>query len=263
MNTGLKDKKVLVTGSTKGIGYQTAVSFAKEGAEVFLHGRSEADVKVAISKIKSIVPNAKLGGVPADLAIEEGIQKLTKEIPELDVLVNNAGYFEPKPFFEIKREDWKKMYETNVLSGAELTQYYLKGMIQRNYGRIVFVSSESALNIPVEMVHYGMSKTAQLSIARGSAEVCKGTNVTVNSVLPGPTLSEGVEDFIETLAKEKGKSKEEMAKDFIRENRPSSLVGRFAKPEEIANVILFLASELASMINGASVRADGGVYKSI
>lgn len=263
MNTGLKDKKVLVTGSTKGIGYQTAVSFAKEGAEVFLHGRSEADVKVAISKIKSIVPNAKLGGVPADLAIEGGIQKLTKEIPELDVLVNNAGYFEPKPFFEIKREDWKKMYETNVLSCAELTQYYLKGMIQRNYGRIVFVSSESALNIPVEMVHYGMSKTAQLSIARGSAEVCKGTNVTVNSVLPGPTLSEGVEDFIETLAKEKGKSKEEMAKDFIRENRPSSLVGRFAKPEEIANVILFLASELASMINGASVRADGGVYKSI
>ncbi|MCG6141982.1 SDR family NAD(P)-dependent oxidoreductase [Leptospira mtsangambouensis] len=263
MNTGLKDKKVLVTGSTKGIGFQTALSFAKEGAEVFLHGRSEADVKVAISKIKAIVPNAKLGGISADLAIEEGIQKLTKEIPELDVLVNNAGYFEPKPFFEIKREDWKKMYETNVLSGAELTQYYLKGMIQRNYGRIVFVSSESALNIPVEMVHYGMSKTAQLSISRGSAEVCKGTNVTVNSVLPGPTLSEGVEDFIESLAKEKGKSKEEMAKDFIRENRPSSLVERFAKPEEIANVILFLASELASMINGASVRADGGVYKSI
>ncbi|TGM82158.1 SDR family oxidoreductase [Leptospira mtsangambouensis] len=263
MNTGLKDKKVLVTGSTKGIGFQTALSFAKEGAEVFLHGRSEADVKVAISKIKAIVPNAKLGGVSADLAIEEGIQKLTKEIPELDVLVNNAGYFEPKPFFEIKREDWKKMYETNVLSGAELTQYYLKGMIQRNYGRIVFVSSESALNIPVEMVHYGMSKTAQLSISRGSAEVCKGTSVTVNSVLPGPTLSEGVEDFIESLAKEKGKSKEEMAKDFIRENRPSSLVERFAKPEEIANVILFLASELASMINGASVRADGGVYKSI
>lgn len=263
MNTGLKDKKVLVTGSTKGIGFQTALSFAKEGAEVFLHGRSEADVKVAISKIKAIVPNAKLGGLSADLAIEEGIQKLTKEIPELDVLVNNAGYFEPKPFFEIKREDWKKMYETNVLSGAELTQYYLKGMIQRNYGRIVFVSSESALNIPVEMVHYGMSKTAQLSISRGSAEVCKGTNVTVNSVLPGPTLSEGVEDFIESLAKEKGKSKEEMAKDFIRENRPSSLVERFAKPEEIANVILFLASELASMINGASVRADGGVYKSI
>lgn len=263
MNTGLKDKKVLVTGSTKGIGFQTALSFAKEGAEVFLHGRSDAAVKIATSEIKSIAPNAKLGGVSADLALEEGIQKLTKEIPYLDVLVNNAGYFEPKPFFEIKREDWKKMYETNVLSGAELTQHYLKGMIERNYGRVVFVSSESALNIPVEMVHYGMSKTAQLSVSRGSAEVCKGTNVTVNSVLPGPTLSEGVEDFIESLAKEKGKSKEEMARDFIRENRPSSLAGRFAKPEEIANVILFLASDLASMINGASVRADGGVYKSI
>ncbi|MCT8332335.1 SDR family oxidoreductase [Leptospira sp. 85282-16] len=263
MNTGLNNKKVLVTGSTKGIGFQTALSFAKEGAEVFIHGRSDKAVDAAISEIKSILPNAKLGGVSADLAIEEGIQKLTKQIPELDVLVNNAGYFEPKPFFEIKREDWKKMYETNVLSGAELTQNYLQGMLKRNSGRIIFVSSESALNIPVEMVHYGMSKTAQLSIARGSAEVCKGTKVTVNSVLPGPTLSEGVEEFIEALAKEKGKSKEEMATDFIRENRPSSLVGRFAKPEEIANVIVFLASDLASMINGSSVRADGGVYKSI
>lgn len=263
MNTGLKDKKVLVTGSTKGIGFQTALSFAKEGAEVFIHGRSDKAVEAAITEIKSILPNAKLGGVSADLAFEEGIQKLTKQIPELDVLVNNAGYFEPKPFFEIKREDWKQMYETNVLSGAELTQNYLKGMLKRNSGRIIFVSSESALNIPVEMVHYGMSKTAQLSIARGSAEVCKGTKVTVNSVLPGPTLSEGVEEFIEALAKEKGKSKAEMATDFIRENRPSSLVGRFAKPEEIANVIVFLASDLASMINGSSVRADGGVYKSI
>ncbi|TGL37226.1 SDR family NAD(P)-dependent oxidoreductase [Leptospira perdikensis] len=263
MNTGLKDKKVLVTGSTKGIGFQTALSFAKEGAEVFLHGRSDSAVETAKAEIKSILPNAKLGGVFADLAAEEGIQKLTKQIPELDVLINNAGYFEPKPFFEISREDWKKMYETNVLSGAELTQNYLKGMLKRNYGRIVFVSSESALNIPVEMVHYGMSKTAQLSISRGSAEVCKGTNVTVNSVLPGPTLSEGVEEFIQALAKEKGKSNEEMARDFIRENRPSSLAGRFAKPEEIANVIVFLASDLASMINGASVRADGGVYKSI
>ncbi|TGK91880.1 SDR family oxidoreductase [Leptospira brenneri] len=263
MNTGLKNKKVLVTGSTKGIGFQTALGFAKEGAEVLVHGRSEKAVETAIAEIKKLIPESKLAGVSADLATEDGIQKLIRQIPEVDVLINNAGYFEPKEFFAITREDWKNMYETNVLSGAELTQNYLKGMLERNSGRVVFVSSESALNIPVEMVHYGMSKTAQLSISRGSAEVCKGTNVTVNSVLPGPTLSEGVEEFIQALAKSQGKSNEEMAKDFIRENRPSSLAGRFAKPEEIANVIVFLASDLASMINGASVRADGGVYKSI
>ncbi|PJZ45387.1 SDR family NAD(P)-dependent oxidoreductase [Leptospira brenneri] len=263
MNTGLKNKKVLVTGSTKGIGFQTALGFAKEGAEVLVHGRSEKAVETAIAEIKKIIPESKLAGVSADLATEDGIQKLIRQVPEVDVLINNAGYFEPKEFFAITREDWKNMYETNVLSGAELTQNYLKGMLERNSGRVVFVSSESALNIPVEMVHYGMSKTAQLSISRGSAEVCKGTNVTVNSVLPGPTLSEGVEEFIQALAKSQGKSNEEMAKDFIRENRPSSLAGRFAKPEEIANVIVFLASDLASMINGASVRADGGVYKSI
>ncbi|TGK48462.1 SDR family NAD(P)-dependent oxidoreductase [Leptospira bouyouniensis] len=263
MNTGLKNKKVLVTGSTKGIGFQTALKFAEEGAEVVIHGRKDDAVHNAIKEIKSKLPESKLGGSSADLATEEGIQKLIKEIPYVDVLINNAGYFEPKPFFEITREDWKKMYETNVLSGAELTQHYLKGMLERDSGRIIFVSSESALNIPAEMVHYGMSKTAQLSISRGSAEIAKGSRVTVNSVLPGPTLSEGVEEFIESLAKAHGKSNEEMAKDFIRENRPSSLVQRFAKPEEIANVIVFLASELASMIHGASVRADGGVYKSI
>lgn len=263
MNTGLKNKKVLVTGSTKGIGFQTAIQFAKEGALVFVHGRSDLAVEKAITEIKSIQPEAKLAGVSADLALEEGIQKLTKEIKEVDILINNAGYFEPKSFFEITRGDWIKMYETNVLSGAILTQHYLKGMLERDYGRIVFVSSESALNIPVEMVHYGMSKTAQLSISRGSAEVCKGTQVRVNSVLPGPTLSEGVEDFIQSLAKTQGKTNEAMAKDFIVENRPTSLAQRFAKPEEIAHVILFLASDLSSMINGASVRADGGVYKSI
>lgn len=263
MNTGLKEKKVLVTGSTKGIGFQTAVQFAREGAEVFVHGRTDAAVAKAIAEIQAIQPNSKLGGVSADLALEEGIQKLIKEIPEVDILINNAGYFEPKPFFEITREDWKKMYDTNVLSGAELTQHYLKGMLERDYGRIVFVSSESALNIPVEMVHYGMSKTAQLSISRGSAEITKGSQVRVNSVLPGPTLSEGVEDFIQSLAIAQGKTKETMAKDFIIENRPTSLAQRFARPEEIANVILFLASDLSSMINGASVRADGGVFKSI
>ncbi|MBM9547112.1 SDR family oxidoreductase [Leptospira sp. 201903074] len=263
MNTGLKEKKVLVTGSTKGIGFQTAVQFAREGAEVFVHGRTDAAVAKAIAEIQSIQPNSRLGGVSADLALEEGIQKLIKEIPEVDILINNAGYFEPKPFFEITREDWKKMYDTNVLSGAELTQHYLKGMLERDYGRIVFVSSESALNIPVEMVHYGMSKTAQLSISRGSAEITKGSQVRVNSVLPGPTLSEGVEDFIQSLAIAQGKTKETMAKDFIIENRPTSLAQRFARPEEIANVILFLASDLSSMLNGASVRADGGVFKSI
>ncbi|TGN18408.1 SDR family NAD(P)-dependent oxidoreductase [Leptospira idonii] len=263
MDLQLRNKKVLVTGSTKGIGFQTAIAFAKEEAEVYLHGRSEKNVNEALEKIRSLFPNSKLQGVSADLNQEEGIEEIKRKIPELDILINNAGYFEPKPFFEIGREDWKQMFDTNVLSGARLTQIYLEGMIRRNEGRVIFVSSESALNIPVEMVHYGMSKTAQLSIARGSAELCKGTNVTVNSILPGPTLSEGVEEFIASLAEQNGKSIEVMAKDFIKENRPSSLAQRFAKPEEIANLIVFLASPLSSMINGAAVRADGGVVKTI
>ncbi|WP_411822828.1 SDR family NAD(P)-dependent oxidoreductase [Leptospira sp. 'Mane'] len=263
MDLGIKDKKVLITGSTKGIGFKIAEGMGKEGSIVYVNGRTKAAVDKAIKELKQSIPEGKFLEAIGDISNEEGISELHKKIPEIDILINNAGYFEPKSFFEITRNDWTQIYETNVVSGARLTQIYLKGMIQRNQGRVIFISSESALNIPVEMVHYGMTKTAQLSIARGSAELCKGTNVTVNSILPGPTLSEGVEEFIHSLAVSSGKSDADMANDFIKENRPSSINQRFAKPEEIANVVVFLSSEKASMINGSAVRVDGGVIKSI
>ncbi|TGN08147.1 SDR family NAD(P)-dependent oxidoreductase [Leptospira ilyithenensis] len=263
MDLGLKDKKVLITGSSKGIGFKIAEGFGREGSVVYVNGRTEEAVDQAIKGLKQSVPKGTFLEAVGNVSTEEGISHLQAKIGEVDVLINNAGFFEPKSFFEITREDWTQIYETNVLSGARLTQIYLKGMIKRNWGRVIFISSESAINIPVEMVHYGMSKTAQLSIARGSAELCKGTNVTVNSILPGPTLSEGVEQFIHSLAVNSGKSDKDMANDFIRENRPSSINQRFAKPEEIADVVVFLASEKASMINGSAVRVDGGVIKSI
>ncbi len=263
MDFKFNGKKVLVTGSTKGIGFKTVELFAKEGASVIINGRSADSVSEAMKELAKLVPAAQAQGAVADVSTEEGIHKLINEIPDVDILVNNAGYFEPRPFFEIRREEWIKMYTTNVLSGAELTQFYLQKMLKKNYGRVLFISSESALNIPAEMVHYGMSKTAQLAVARGGAEMCRGTNVTVNSVLPGPTLSEGVEDFIKALAEQNGHTPEQAARDFIRDNRPTSIAQRFAKPEEVANVIVFLASEKAAMINGSAVRVDGGVVKSI
>lgn len=263
MDLNLKGKKVLVTGSTKGIGYKTIELFAKEGASVILNGRSSDSVASATKELEKAVAGVKVQGVIADVATEEGLRKVKNEVLDVDILVNNAGFFEPRPYFEITREEWLKMYTTNVLSGAELTQFYLPKMLKKNQGRVLFISSESALNVPNEMIHYGMSKTAQLTISRGSAEMCRDTNVTVNSVLPGPTFSEGVEEFVKALAKQQGKSEEQAAKDFIRDNRPTSINQRFAKPEEIANVIVFLASEKAAMINGASVRVDGGVFKSI
>lgn len=263
MELNLKNKKALITGSSKGIGFQIAAILAKEGAHVVLNARSAADIETAKKKILAETPSAQVSGVASDVGTEDGIQKLIREIPDVDILVNNAGFFEPRPFAEIRREDWQKMFDTNVLSGAELTQYYLPRMIKRNQGRVFFISSESALNIPVEMVHYGMSKTAQLAVARGAAELCKSTNVTVNSVLPGPTMSEGVEEFVKALATQQKKSVDQAAKDFIKDHRPSSINQRFATPEEIANVVVFLSSEKAAMINGASVRVDGGVVKTI
>ncbi len=254
MELGLKGKKVLVTGSTKGIGFKAVELFAKEGAQVWVNGRTQNTVNEAVAALKDLLPGRNgIHGIVGDVGTDAGIKAITKELPEVDVLVNNAGIFKPEAFAEIPRESWLKMFEVNVLSGAQLTQFYLPRMIKKNFGRVIFISSESALNIPAEMIHYGMSKTAQLAVSRGAAETCRGTRVTVNSVLPGPTWSEGVGDFIKGLGMDE--------KRFFAEARPTSIAQRFATAEEIANLIVFVGSEAASMINGTALRVDGGTAK--
>jgi NAD(P)-dependent dehydrogenase (short-subunit alcohol dehydrogenase family) len=263
MDLGLSGKTVLVTGSTAGIGFAAASRFAEEGASVVVNGRSETRVAEAISAIARDAKSAHVSGIVADVSNAEGVQTLTTALPEVDVLVNNAGIFEPKPFEEIPDEDWLRFFETNVMSGVRLSRHYLKGMLARNWGRIVFVSSESALQIPVEMIHYGMTKTAQLAVARGLAERTRGTQVTVNSVLPGPTKSEGVSEFVRTLARQQKVSEADVERQFFATTRPSSLIGRFATPAEVANLIVCTASAAASATTGAALRVDGGVVRAI
>jgi NAD(P)-dependent dehydrogenase (short-subunit alcohol dehydrogenase family) len=263
MELGLKDKLVLVTGSTAGIGFAAAVGFAREGARVVINGRSADRVLSAQKKLSDQVPGAKAQGVVADLSNAAGAEALISAVPEVDVLVNNAGVFQPQAFEEIPDSEWFRLFETNVLSGVRLSRHYFPRMLKKNWGRIVFVSSESAIQIPVEMIHYGMTKTAQLAIARGLAERTKGTGVTVNSVLPGPTGSEGVGDFVAKLAVEQKISAAEMERRFFETARPSSLLGRFATPEEVANLIVYTASQAASATNGAALRVDGGVVRAI
>jgi NAD(P)-dependent dehydrogenase (short-subunit alcohol dehydrogenase family) len=263
MDLGLRDQTVVVTGSTAGIGFAAAKLFASEGARVVVNGRTDARVSQAITNIREKQPDAKVEGVAADLSTVAGADALIKAFPEIDVLVNNAGVFAPVPFEEIPDSEWMRFFETNVLSGVRLARHHLPRMLRRNRGRILFVSSESAVQIPVEMIHYGMTKTAQLAVARGLAERTRGTGVTVNSVLPGPTASEGVGDFVRQLAEGRGVSFEQMEREFFATARPSSLLERFAKPEEVANVIVYLSSTAASATNGAAVRVDGGVVRSI
>ena len=254
MDLHLKGKTVLITGSTKGIGLAIAESFAKEGATVWINGRTEASIAAAVAELKSRGVS-DVRSVVGDVGTEAGVDAIKAAIPYVDVLVNNAGIFKPEVFAEISRESWLKMFEVNVLSGARLTQHYLPKMIGKNWGRVIFISSESAISIPQEMVHYGMSKTAQLAVARGAAETCRGTAVTVNSVLPGPTLSDGVGAFLEDL----GMTEEK----FFKEARPSSINQRFGKPSEVADFVVFVASERAAMINGAALRVDGGTTKAV
>lgn len=260
MNLDLKGKQAFVSGSTAGIGLAIASRLAQEGAEVWVNGRTQARVDEAIAHLPK---EAKVHGLATDLGTAAGCAEVVRQLPQLDILVNNVGIFEPKPFANISDEEWEKFFALNVLSGVRLSRAYLDGMKERNWGRIVFISSESALQIPAEMIHYGMTKTAQLAIARGLAETCSGSAVTVNSVLPGPTASEGVTEFVGQLAREKKVSDEEFEKEFFTHARPSSIVQRFLEPEEIANVVAFVCSPLASAINGAAVRADGGVVRSI
>lgn len=263
MDYGLKDKTAIVTGSTAGIGFAAALGLAREGAHVVVNGRTPERVEAAVNQIREQVPNAKATGVAADLGTAEGVAALIEKVPEADILVNNLGIFEPKQFDEISDEDWLRFFETNVLSGVRLSRHYLPRMKERNWGRIIFVSSESAVNIPTEMIHYGMTKTAQVAIARGLAETTTGTAVTVNTVLPGPTASEGVETFVGQLAQEKGLSPQEMEHEFFEHARPSSILKRFLEPEEVANMIVYACSRAAAGTNGAALRVEGGLLRSI
>ena len=263
MNFGLKDKTAIVTGSTAGIGFAAALGLAREGARVVINGRNSERTEAAAQKLREKVSGAEIIAVAADLGTLEGVAEMIVRVPDADILVNNLGIFEPKAFEQISDEDWLRFFETNVLSGVRLSRYYLPRMKERNWGRILFVSSESAVNIPTEMIHYGMTKTAQLAIARGLAETTVGTQVTVNSVLPGPTASEGVETFVGQLAEEKGLTPEAMEAEFFEHARPSSLLKRFIEPEEVANLIVYLSSHASAATNGAAVRVDGGVVRSI
>ncbi len=260
MDLDLTGNVALVTGSSRGIGLATALGLARMGAGVIVNGRTEAAVAEAIGKIKAAVPAAKVQAAAFDLGTAEGCAALIARFPAVDILVNSLGVYEPKPFFDIPDADWGRMFEVNVMSGVRLTRHYLKGMLEdKTWGRVVFVSSESAIFVPKEMVHYGFSKAAQLVIARGAAEMTKGTNVTVNSVLPGPTWVEMAPVRLAARAKGLGTTADELAARTFTERRPASLLQRYASPEEIANLICYVCSKASSATNGAALRVDGGI----
>ena len=259
MDLKLADKLALVSGSTKGIGLAIATGLAREGAKVIVNGRSEKSVTNALAKVRQAVSNAKLDGFDGDLSDAETTAALVKRFAAVDILVNNLGIFEPKPFEQIPDDDWRRFFEVNVLSGVRLSRAYLPQMKRKNWGRIVFISSESGIQIPAEMIHYGMTKTAQLAVSRGIAETCAGTGVTVNAVLPGPTRSDGVDEFVKQLSG--GKPFAEFEHEFFKSVRPSSLIKRFATTEEVANLVVYVCSPLSSATNGAALRVDGGVVR--
>jgi NAD(P)-dependent dehydrogenase (short-subunit alcohol dehydrogenase family) len=256
----LSGKKAFISGSTNGIGLAIATFLAREGAHVVINGRHDESVVSALGRIKSAVPNGVVEGFSGDLAHAEEAEQLIRRVPSVDILVNNLGIYEPKPFEEISDEEWRRFFEVNVLSAVRLSRAYLPGMKERDWGRIVFISSESGINIPVEMIHYGMTKTALLAVSRGIAESCAGTGVTSNAILPGPTHTAGVDGFVEKLSG--GKSFVEFEKEFFQTVRPSSLLRRFALPEEVAALVTYVCSPLSSATNGAALRVDGGVVRS-
>jgi len=262
MKIDLSGKTTIVTGSTAGIGFAITKGLAECGAAVVLNGRTRAAVDRAISALKNAVPRALVRGVAADLGSAEGCAALVKAEPHADILVNNVGIYGPQDFFETPDSEWTRFFEVNVMSGVRLSRAYLPGMLKRNWGRIVFLSSESGLNIPADMIHYGFTKTAQLAVSRGLAEAVAGTGITVNCILPGPTKSRGVGDFVDALAKADGKSFGEFEAEFFETVRPTSLIKRFASPEEVAALVAYVVSPLASATTGAALRVDGGVVKS-
>jgi len=263
VDLGINGKLALVTGSTAGIGFATAEALAREGARVIVNGRTQARVDAAIAKLRKAIPTAQVSGTAADVSVAAGCAQVVKAHPDVDILVNNMGIFEPRPFEEIDDADWMRFFEANVMSGVRLSRHYVKGMRARNWGRIVFVSSESGLQIPTEMIHYGVTKTAQIAVARGLAETLAGTNVTVNSVLPGPTGSEGVGSFVSQLAASSGKSTADVERYFFKTARPSSVIQRFATPDEVGAMIAYVCSVQASATTGAALRVDGGVVRAI
>jgi len=258
MNLQLEGKRALVTGSTAGIGFAIAEALANEGATVIVNGRTQKRVDEAVAKLKG-----KVEGVAADLGTAEGAAKVFGSFPDVDILVNNLGIFEVRQFEDIDDADWRRFFEVNVLSGVRMCRQYLPGMKQRNWGRIIFISSESGVQIPTEMIHYGMTKTAQIAVARGLAETTKGTNVTVNTVLPGPTASEGVGNFVKSMAAAQKTDPATVEREFFKSVRPSSLLQRFARTDEVAALVTFVASPLSSATNGAALRVDGGVVQAI
>jgi len=263
MDLQLAGKQALVTGSTAGIGFAIAKALAGEGARVIVNGRSEARVGDAIAAIAGAHGSAQLEPLAADLGTPEGAELAIARFPDVAILVNNLGIFAPRPFEEIRDDEWARMIEVNFMSGVRLSRHYLPRMKERDWGRIIFIASESAVNIPVEMIHYGVTKTMQVALARGLAETTVGTGVTVNSVLPGPTRSEGVEQFVEDLARSQGKTVEEMEREFFQTTRPTSLLRRFETTDEVAAMVAFIASPMSSATNGAAIRADGGLLRSI
>ena len=263
MDLQLKNKKALVTGSTAGIGLAIAKSLLREGASVIINGRSVNRIVEAISEIQKEIPGCDIKGIAADFTDAKQVNNLVKEAGNIDILINNVGIFEPKQFFDIPDADWFKFFEVNVMSGVRLSKAFMPHMLQQDWGRIIFISSESGVLIPEEMIHYGTTKTAQLAVSRGLAELTKGTAVTVNAVLPGPTWSEGASSFIENLATSLKQPVKEVEASFFKEGRPTSLLQRFATVDEIASMVTYLVSPLSSATNGAAIRVDGGVVKHI
>jgi len=263
MDFGITGKRALVTGSTAGIGLATAEALAREGVRVILNGRTAARVTSARSQLLATVPGADIESFASDLSTAEGCARLTAAYPEIDILVNNLGIYEIRAFEQISDADWMRIFETNVLSGIRLSRHYVSGMRTRNWGRVVFVSSESGLQIPTEMIHYGVTKTAQLAVARGLAETLAGTQVTVNSVLPGPTRSEGVGTFVATVARDRGVDASVVEREFFKTARPSSILKRLTTPAEVAALIAFVCSAQSSATTGAALRVDGGVVRAI
>jgi len=263
MDLKIKDKTAFISGSTAGIGYAIAKRLAMEGATVIINGRKQDAVNNAVAELKTTTGNSNISGIAADFQKVDEINNLIKQLPHIDILINNAGIFEPKPFVEIPDEDWFRFFDINVMSGIRLSRALFPKMLEKNWGRVIFISSESSISIPEEMVHYGMTKTAQLAVSRGMAELTKGTNVTVNSILPGPTKSRGVEDFLNEMTKTANSTPAESEKNFIANHRPSSLINRFATVEEIADTVVYFTSPLAAATNGAAIKVEGGLIKTI